>query len=194
MKTSKIVLMITLLVLVFLFLFLTAANPWKARLRIINLTGDEIFLVLSDDTGIVYSNLRIPGQPTPPPTPTPDPDYKPTPGVTPQPTATPFDLYQFRSNNTTMFTIERKVYYARLVACGVVMEGTMDMTTNLHLTITDCFRMVRYDNPQYLGEPTFEKPNFFRAPGMGNWRFRYFLPKVNMDKYPFEPNLLPPLE
>ncbi len=191
MKNSRIMLIPFFVLIVFLLLALTAANPWKARLNIVNLTGKDIFLVLSDENGPVYSQLRIPGDPTPPPTPIPTQGPKPTPGGNPQPTATAFDLAQYRSDNTTMFTIERKVYFARLVACGVVMDGTMDLTHNLHLTITSCLDMVKYDSPKYLGEPMFEKPNFFRVPGMANWRFRYFLPEVDLEVYPNGENVIP---
>jgi hypothetical protein len=123
--------------------------------------------------------------PTPGPKPTKDPNSKPT------ATATPFNIEQFKKENTTLFTIERKIYEARLIGCGVVMDGTMDLTTNLHLNITPCMDMIRYDDPKYLGEPTFEKPNWFRAPGMGNWRFRYFLPEVDLDNYPVIPTVTP---
>jgi hypothetical protein len=51
--------------------------------------------------------------------------------------------------------------------------------------------MLDFDAPRYLGEPTFEKPNWFLAPGMANWRFRYFLPEVDLNNYPAVPAPLP---
>jgi hypothetical protein len=192
MKKSKFAWMAILILLVLVLFILTAANPWQARLTVVNLTGDDVYLVLSDDSGIVYSNLKFPGDPTPPPTLAPTEGPKPTPGGKPIPTSTPFNQDLFRLDNTTIFTIERKVYQAQLTACGVVMEGSMDLTRNLHLTITDCFQMVQYDRDQYLGEPTFEKPNFFRAPGMADWRFRYFVTKTSPADYLDSLNKIPP--
>ena len=195
MKNRKSVFIIfSLIAITLTLLLLTAASPRKARLGIINQTGDEIFLVLTDqETGLIAYNLRIPGAPMPDPTSTPIAGPKPTknPNVTPTTTATPFDIDRFKDENTTLFTIERKVYSARLVACGVVMDGTMSLNTNLQLNITPCYDMLDYERPRYLGEPTFEKPNWFLAPGMANWRFRYFLPDVDLKTYPLLPNVIP---
>lgn len=192
MKTSKWIGLL-LAMAVFLTAMITiAANPWKARLRIINQTGKEIYLVLADqETGTITYNLRIPGEAELLPTPTANPDLKPDPGETPTVTPTPYTRDSWLENNTTLFTIERKVYYARLVACGVVMDGTIDLTTNLKLNITPCWAMLDPDSPKYHGEPTMEKPNWFEATGMANWRFVYQLPKVDVESYPGELNLLP---
>jgi hypothetical protein len=188
MKNRKTVfIIVSLLVLTLILIFLTAASPNKTRLRILNQTGEEIFLVLTDkETGLIAYNLRIPGEPMPDPTQTPTAGPKPTkdPSATPTILPTAFNIDRFKEENTTMFTMERKSYYARLVACGVVMDGDINLTTNLHLNITPCYDMLNYDAPKYLGEPTFEKPNWFRTTGMANWRFRYFLPDIDMQNYP----------
>jgi len=146
------------------------------------------------ETGLKKYYLRISGEPEPLPTPTPDVNYKPTPGVTPTVTPTLYYKEAWIENNTSMFTIEREIYYARIVACGVVMDGTIDLTRNLKLNITPCYSMLRYEDPRYLGEPSMEKPNWFRAPGMSLWRFQYTLPKVDLETYPTLPNLVPERE
>lgn len=186
---------LAILMIVVLVMGVTAANPWKARLRIINQTGDDIYLNLYDmETGLKQYYLRIPGVPEPDPTSTPDVRYTPQPDVTPTVTPTPFMREGWIDDNTTMFTIEREIYYARIVACGVVMDGTIDLTRNLKLNITPCWSMFRYEDPRYLGEPSMEKPNWFRAPGMALWRFQYVLPKIDLETYPNLPNYVPERE
>ena len=131
---KKLGILISLMALTLILLLLTAASPHKSRLRIINQTGDVVYLVLTDqETGLLAYNLKIPGSPIPEPTSIPTEGPKPTqdPNVTPTVMPTPFDINRFREENTTMFTIERKVYNARLEGCGVVMDGTMDLSTNL---------------------------------------------------------------
>ena len=189
MNNKKGLLVVSVFLLILLVtIFTTAASPWKARLRIINQTGEEIYLTLIDEGGLINYQLKIGGEPLPPPTPTPITGPQPTPEEgTPSPTETPFDLEVYLAKNPTMFTIERKVYTAQIRACGVMVEGTMDLTTNLHLNLTKCLEMVHFENKQYMGEPTFEKPNWFRTPGMGNWRFRYFLPDIDLKTFP-QPN------
>jgi hypothetical protein len=188
MNNKKGLLIVSVFLLILLVTtFTTAASPWKARLRIINQTGEEIYLTLIDEQGLINYQLKIPGEPFPPSIPTPTAGPKPTPEGTPTPTATPFDLEAFLEKNTTMFTIERKVYTTQIRACGVMVEGTMDLTTNLQLNLTPCLQMVHFENKQFLGEPTFEKPNWFRTPGTANWRFRYFLPEIDLKTFP-QPN------
>jgi hypothetical protein len=196
MKTNRgTIFILAILVIIVALMGITAANPWKAKLRIINQTGDDIFLNLYDmETGLKKYYLRISGEPEPDPTATPDADFKPTPGVTPTVTPTPYLWEVWVENNTSMYTIEREIYYARIVACGVVMDGTMDLTRNLKLNITPCYSMFRYTDPRYLGEPSMEKPNWFRAPGMSLWRFQYVLPKIDLETYPNLPNYVPERE
>jgi hypothetical protein len=177
------------MILLAVLVFLTAASPWKARLRVINQTGNEIYLVLYDETGLIAYNLKIQGVPPPPPTPTPGDQPTPTPTGTPDPTATPFNRENFILENTTMFTLERKVYTAVLVACGVVMDGTLDLTTNVKLNLRPCEQMVQLGRRN--GEPTMEKPHFFQPPTGGTWRFRYALPEVDMETFPNLPNVIP---
>ena len=47
------------------------------------------------------------------------------------------------------------------------------MIKKIMLTFPPCEEMFRTDKPKYLGEPSMEKPNWFRAPGMADWQFKF---------------------
>jgi len=73
----------------------------------------------------------------------------------------------------TVFTIERDVYTdVEISACGYSAVGTMNLNRNLQLTFVPCDEMIRYEKPRFLGEPSLEKPNWFREPGMANWQWK----------------------
>jgi hypothetical protein len=164
-RTANLVL---LSVIMILSTILIAANPWPARLTIINQTGDNLYIWMFEDPEkeMLKYYMGIEGTTLPRPI----PDH--------------FNFSAFRKENTTVFTVDRQVYTVWLMGCGVMMEGKLDMSSNVQLNITPCEDMVRYENPRYLGEPTLEKPNWFRSPGAANWRFKYILPKVNLATYP----------
>ena len=134
-----------ILTLLLLMVSLTAANPWKARLTIINQTKEPIYISME----YPYTWLRVP--------------Y--------------IEIIDVTKKPRTVFTIERGVYQdVEIYACGAIAKGTMDLTRNLRLNFTDCDQMLRSDKPQYLGEPSMEKPNWFREPGMAGWRFVFSTP------------------
>jgi len=74
---------------------------------------------------------------------------------------------------TNEFHIERGVYNALVTACGETASGVMDLEHNLKLNFTPCAAWPNEDSPKYLGEPTMEKPNWFKSPGTAEWRFQY---------------------
>ena len=134
-------------VLIMLATLLTAANPWKARLVIINQTKEDIYIRME----YPYTWLTVPYI---------EPEYK-------------------TDKPKTTFTIERAIYKdVEVYACDVIATGNIDLTHNLKLNFTPCEEMFRSDKPRYLGEPSMEKPNWFRAPGMANWQFKYVAPLV----------------
>lgn len=128
-----------------LFMFLTAASPFPARFTVINQTDSDIFIVLSDTKS---GNL----------------DY-------PQLKITQDGTLEDAERPTTVFTIERKVYDAQVFACGEVAMGQIDLTRNLQLNFVECDEWGQTSHPRFLGEPSQEKPNWFLAPGMADWRF-----------------------
>jgi len=133
------------IILIILGTLLIAANPWKARLVIINKTEQTIHITME----YPYTWLRAPYI---------EPDTK-------------------NINPKTVFTIDRDVYKnVEITACGKTAVGTMDLNRNLKLTFTSCDQMIRSDKPQYLGEPSMEKPNWFKAPGMANWQWKFTPP------------------
>ena len=134
-------LILVTMVLVVLGAALIAANPWKARLDIINKTGENVYIRMR----YPYTWLTA--------------------------------RYTDGQTTKTRFTIERDIYQdVEITACGVTAVGTMNLERNLRLTFTSCDQMFHSDKPQYLGEPGFEKPNWFRTPGMAGWQFKYILP------------------
>lgn len=60
-----------------------------------------------------------------------------------------------------------------ITACGYTATGTMNLKRNLRLTFTPCDEMLQSDKPRYLGEPSMEKRNWFRAPGMASWQWKF---------------------
>jgi hypothetical protein len=163
MKNKRGLSIIVLTILFILSTTLIAANPWPARLTLINQTGDNLYLWLFADNEktILDYYFVVDGDPLPRPIPK------------------GFNFALYRKENTVTFHLERKVYTAWILGCGVMMEGKMDVTKgNLQLNITPCSDMIRFDKPRYLGEPTLEKPNWFREPNMLNWRFKYILPSA----------------
>lgn len=163
MKSKRGITLLILTILLILSTTLVAASPWPSRLTIINQTGDNIYLWLfhDDEKTILDYYLVAEGEPLPRPIPF------------------GFNFAQYRKDHTVTYHINRAVYTAWIMGCGVMMEGKMDVKKgNLQLNITPCSDMIRYDDPRYLGEPTLEKPNWFREPNMLNWRFKYILPSA----------------
>lgn len=128
-------------VLSFVALVLIAANPWPARLTVINQTGEDIYISME----YPYTWLVVKAD----------------------------DETDDNDKPTTIFTIERDVYDARVIACGMTAVGKIDMNRNLRLNFTPCNLWYQVDTPKYLGEPSQEKPNWFRTPGMADWQFYY---------------------
>ena len=168
-KRRTISLLVFVLCMLIVPVLLTAANPWPARFEIVNQTENDMYLVLYGDDGLIAYNLPVDGEPP----------------------LLPFDREEFIKDNTSIFTIERDVYKAELTACGVVLEGRLDLTTNLKLNLTPCEEMIRFNQPRYLGEPTLEKPNFFRPPEVGGWRFKFVVPDIDKETFPEFPETTP---
>jgi hypothetical protein len=168
MRTTKYFSKIAFAILVVAMFALTAANPFPARLSMINQTGENIYLYLRDSKGELVYYLTITGKA--------QPDNWLSLSMS--------DREQFRKDNTSDFTIERETYAAEIYACGLVMEGKMDLTRNLQLNITPCEDMLRTDAPRYKGEPSMEKPNWFLEPGMSDWRFKFIPLEVAPKDYP----------
>lgn len=134
---------LTIAVMSLVVLLLVAANPWPARLTVINQTGEDIYISMEYPyTWLVAKADEDPAD-----------DEKPT----------------------TLFTIERDVYDVRVTACGMTAVGRIDMNRNLRLNFTACDQWFQDSAPKYLGEPSQEKPNWFRTPGTADWQFIYSL-------------------
>lgn len=121
-------------------LLLAAANPWPARLTVINQTGDDIYISLD----YPYPWLVVKAG----------------------------DSLLAEEKPTTIFTIERGVYNAQVTACGMTALGKIDLNRNLLLNFTACDQWFQDSAPKYLGEPSQEKPNWFRTPGTADWQLR----------------------
>lgn len=87
--------------------------------------------------------------------------------------AYPYSFLVVGPGSTSKFTIERDVYDAQITACGKTKSGTVDMMHNLKLNFTPCAAWGDKSAPKYLGEPTMEKPNWNRSPGVADFRFQY---------------------
>ncbi|MCK4976886.1 MAG: hypothetical protein KAS36_08140 [Anaerolineales bacterium] len=85
----------------------------------------------------------------------------------------PYSWLVVAPGTTTEFHIEKGVYNALVTACGETASGVMDLEHNLKLNFTACDLWANDDTPKYLGEPTMEKPNWFKSPGTAEWRFQY---------------------
>jgi hypothetical protein len=85
----------------------------------------------------------------------------------------PYSFLVVRPDSTKKFTIERDTYDAIVTACGETTNGTMNLEHNLKLNFTPCPGWDQTSAPKYLGEPTMEKPNWNREPGVADWRFLY---------------------
>jgi hypothetical protein len=140
MKFAKYILLGLVLVMV-----LSAASPFLARFTVINQTGSDIYVRLSD----MKSG---------------NPDY-------PLLTITTDGTVKDAEKPTTIFTIDRKVYEAQVFACGQTAIGKIDLTRNLQLNFVSCDQWWQTDHPRFLGEPSQEKPNWFLTTGMADWRF-----------------------
>ena len=75
----------------------------------------------------------------------------------------------------------KDIYQAEVFACGMRAKGEIDLTRNLKLNFTACDDMAEYWRPKYHGEPSMEKPNWFKGPGMSEWRFVYGVPPEPFD-------------
>lgn len=129
------------IVMSLIVLLLVAANPWPARLTVINQTGEDIYISMD----YPYTWLVVKAG----------------------------DDLLDEEKPTTIFTIERDVYDARVIACGMTAVGKIDMSRNLRLNFTACDQWYQDTTPKYLGEPSQEKPNWFRTPGTADWQFYY---------------------
>ena len=107
MKNAKYILLGVALILI-----LSAASPFLSRFTVINQTGEDIYIILSD----MKSG---------------NPDY---PLLTIPKDGTVVDA----EKPTTLFTIERKVYEAQVIACGMTATGKIDLTRNLLLNFVAC--------------------------------------------------------
>lgn len=140
MKNAKYILLGVALILI-----LSAASPFLSRFTVINQTGEDIYIRLSD----MKSG---------------NPDY---PLLTIPKDGTVVDA----EKPTTLFTIERKVYEAQVIACGMTATGKIDLTRNLLLNFVACDQWWQTSRPRFIGEPSQEKPNWFLTSGMADWRF-----------------------
>ena len=164
-KQRLILLTLTLLIL-FSLVMIAAANPWKAQFKVRNQTPEDIYLILYpalEEEGIIYPQLRVDAF-----------DLE-------ESEKTLYDRDELVELQSTRFTIVRDVYKAEVQACGMRAVGTIDLTRNLKLNFTPCEDMASYWKPKYLGEPSMEKPNWFRAPGMSDWRFVFQVPPEPVD-------------
>ena len=149
MKNARIILLA-----VVLFMLLSAASPFPSRFTVINQTGSDIYIILSD----VKSG---------------NPDY-------PLLTITSEGTVKDAEKPTTELTITRKLYDARVFACGKVAMGKIDLTRNLLLNFVSCDQWLQTSRPRFLGEPSMEKPNWFMQTGLADWRFVF--PAVKSSK------------
>jgi hypothetical protein len=85
----------------------------------------------------------------------------------------PYSFLVVKPGTTSKFTIERGVYSGVVTACGKTTSGTMNLEHNLKLNFTPCAAWGNTSAPKYPGEPTLEKPNWNRRPGVADWRFDY---------------------
>jgi len=85
----------------------------------------------------------------------------------------PYSWLAVPAGESVQFTVERDVYDAKVYACGLEVDGTIDLNRNLRLNFTPCYSMMQTDLPKYIGEPSMEKVNFFRAPGTADWQFKF---------------------
>lgn len=156
------------LVLIFIMSSLMAVNPWKARFRVINQTGKDIYIILTpeDEDGQYYTQLVVPAF-----------------AIDPEDEEAKKAIESSKEAYMTMFTIVRGKYEAQVHACGYIAEGKMDLTTNLKLNFTECRSMKDPYSKKYHGEPTMEKPNWFLAPGLKSFRFIYDVPPVKAWDY-----------
>ena len=85
----------------------------------------------------------------------------------------PYSWLTVPAGENVEFTVARDVYDATVYACGLEVSGTIDLERNLRLNFTPCYTMLQSDLPKYIGEPSMEKVNFYRAPGVADWQFKF---------------------
>jgi len=85
----------------------------------------------------------------------------------------PYSFLVVKPDSTHQFTIARDTYVSIVTACGETTTGTINLNHNLKLNFTPCAAWGNTSAPKYLGEPTMEKPNWNRKPGVDDWRFEY---------------------
>jgi len=67
--------------------------------------------------------------------------------------------------NISRFDIARRVYSARITACGTTTSrGRLRMASNVRLVFPDCTAQKQTFSPKFWGEPTQEKVTFFVDP------------------------------
>lgn len=170
-NTFKIILIVMGLML--LVPSLLAVNPWKARFNVINQTGKDIYFIMypQDDEGEAYPQLIAKSVP-----------------IDPEDEEAQMEIDDYKEAVTSKFTITRGIYDVEVHACGFIAEGQIDLTRNLRLNFTRCELMPNYDTKKYHGEPSMEKPNWFDAPGLTLFRFKYDVPpEKNWDYEEFYP-------
>ena len=147
---------------------MAAANPWKARFKVINQTQQDIYLILKsmEKDGEYYPQLVV---------------RRFNVEKEDEADRVVIDEDDLRANQTTKFTIVKDIYEAEVFACGMRAKGEIDLTRNLKLNFTACDDMAEYWRPKYHGEPSMEKPNWFKGPGMSEWRFVYGVPPEPFD-------------
>lgn len=168
MTKKRIILLTFTILIVFSLVFTAAANPWKARFKVRNQTEQDIIIILVpiEEEGEYYSQLVVPAYNV-------EDENEAARAIK--------DIEELRENQSTKFTIERSLYEAEVFACGMRAKGTIDLTRNLKLNFTPCEDMAEYWRKKYHGEPSMEKPNWFKGPGMSEWRFVYGVPPESLD-------------
>jgi len=85
----------------------------------------------------------------------------------------PYTFLVVKPGSTHEFSIARAKYDSTVTACGATSVGTMNLNNNLKLNFTPCANWGQKSTPKFLGEPSMEKPNWNRVPGVAGWRFKY---------------------
>ena len=171
MNKRRVLLIVITVLFILSAVALSGANQWRAKFNVRNRTGEDIYIILQSQSedGTDYPQLIAYGH-------VPEEDEDGDVIMT--------DEDEIKASETTKFTIDRDYYAAEIIACGMRASGEIDLTRNLKLNFTECEKMAQYWTPKYHGEPSMEKPNWFKAPGMIDWRFVYEVPPEELDYTP----------